>query len=1410
MPYAVTWRSDSTYALVVGSYGEVIKYDGSSLSYLSASAYRTLWDAEWKPDNSYALIVSEYGELLKFNGSFFTFISTGDSSDFYYGYPCRLSWKPDGSYVLITGRRGSSPYYCLWKYDETSFEEITLRSYPCSVDWRQDGEYALIVGYAGQVVRYDGVSLLYHSASTSYNLWDVDWKPDGSYALIISQYGEVLKFFSVLFTHHTTGDSSDFYYNERCSVDWHPFGTYALITGRRGASPYYCLWRYDGATFTRFPLRNRAWDVEWRQDGVYSLMVGDRGQVVRYDGVSLLYHSASTSYNLWDVDWKPDGSYALIISQYGEVLKFNGWMVTYDVTGDSSDFYYNERCSVDWHDSGIWCVITGRRGSSPYYCLWRYDGATFVRVTLSTMARDVAFQPGGDYCIAVGDSGHAWTYDSINLLPLATGVTADLFGVSWKPDGTYALIVGKTGTILKYDGLFFTPLDSGTSQDLKAVAWSRDGSYALIAGVSGTVLRYNGTHFTQLDSGVTQELVSIDFGTTTALIAGRTGCLLKYDGGFASVPLNTTANLQAVAWAPTGNYAIVTALEGRMWKVYFGPPEAPLGVAVAADPSILHSSDISKITVDVSNGSTPISGATVQLRSNLEGTFSPVIDLGNGTYIANYTAPFVYRMTTDRIIATASKTGFTPGLGYIDVSVKPIEDLFVSEVELIQVTENPKALIGGKKTVFCAHIESSFGARIWTELEVEYNFLSSSYVETGPSGNGVPIDPGSNRIYIPGGPALPATSVPWISGSQPPWFNWSTIGIDSTIRVTVDPFDKIGEGNEINNVMEVQMKIVESKDLRILCVPVYFPDIQQLPLNPQLNDEMDFVLATYPVAEDRFFWAQSQPFPWPGVPPVPLNPNNQAQQAEFLEWLYWRVAVPISIMAVMLGYDRAVIVIHDMGQNWGGIAIGMLRFPENRVPVLITEGAREGAVAHEIGHTYYLWHPHDIGPTVYDAKRFWVLERDYEDVVSTFMSYLPPPLWIDPGRYDSDPKEWVQLNPFVGTWRWNLFEQLKVGIDPEIVIVQGEVHNNGTINADQPWFFLQEGIPDLLSQTSGNYSIYLLDNSSQALDYFGFNVSFSYFLDLNGTLTSIETECVPFVFKVPFLSGTRTIEIRNMTGHTLVSRLVSPNKPSVNVTFPNGGETLTSGANYTITWESFDLDGDQLYFSITYSTDAGQSWLPIATGLNQTSCVWNTSYLEPGTKYHIKVIASDGVNTCEDLSDDTFTVSTGTHDLALLGIECSKTTVGTGYDLQINVTISNMGDFTEVFNVNINANTTAVSTLTNITLPSGNSTTLTFTWNTTGFAKGNYTISANATIVSGETDTADNSYIDGTVRVNMVGDVAPEYGIVDIVDIVYVAIHFGAEKGQPEYEPNADINGDGIIDIVDIVIVAIHFGETDP
>jgi hypothetical protein len=180
-----------------------------------------------------------------------------------------------------------------------------------------------------------------------------------------------------------------------------------------------------------------------------------------------------------------------------------------------------------------------------------------------------------------------------------------------------------------------------------------------------------------------------------------------------------------------------------------------------------------------------------------------------------------------------------------------------------------------------------------------------------------------------------------------------------------------------------------------------------------------------------------------------------------------------------------------------------------------------------------------------------------------------------------------------------------------------------------------------------------------------------------------------------------------------------------------------------------------------------------------------------------------------------YTVFIEHHDVAVTNVTPYKTVIGQGYSLNINVTAANQGDYEETFNITLYANTTAIATQT-ITLTSGNSTTITFTWNTTGFAKGNYTISAYASPVSNETDTADNTFTDGWVIVAMVGDITGPDGWPDgkvdmISDIRAVVKVFGVVYPNPRYNPNCDINGDGVIDLInDIRTVAKHFGDIDP
>jgi parallel beta-helix repeat protein len=164
-------------------------------------------------------------------------------------------------------------------------------------------------------------------------------------------------------------------------------------------------------------------------------------------------------------------------------------------------------------------------------------------------------------------------------------------------------------------------------------------------------------------------------------------------------------------------------------------------------------------------------------------------------------------------------------------------------------------------------------------------------------------------------------------------------------------------------------------------------------------------------------------------------------------------------------------------------------------------------------------------------------------------------------------------------------------------------------------------------------------------------------------------------------------------------------------------------------------------------------------------------------------------------------------DIALLDLTTSKTIVGQGLPVQLNVTVENQGNKVEGFAVDICLNESLFHSE-NFTLTSGNST-FTTTWNTTGFAYGNYTVSAYALPVPGETNTDDNNMTGGSVLVTIPGDINGD-GTVNILDAITLSNAFLTTPNSSNWNPNADINDDNVVNILDAIILANHFLQHYP
>lgn len=137
-----------------------------------------------------------------------------------------------------------------------------------------------------------------------------------------------------------------------------------------------------------------------------------------------------------------------------------------------------------------------------------------------------------------------------------------------------------------------------------------------------------------------------------------------------------------------------------------------------------------------------------------------------------------------------------------------------------------------------------------------------------------------------------------------------------------------------------------------------------------------------------------------------------------------------------------------------------------------------------------------------------------------------------------------------------------------------------------------------------------------------------------------------FVELLPFPANTKWVRVRH-NGVVAGEQMVSAHTPQVTLLAPNSGR-VEAGA--MINWQASDANNDPLRFTVLYSGDGGTSWRPLALHTEATSLEITAGLLHDipgGNQGMLKVIATDGINTGEDVSNSPLTAPNTPPDLML-------------------------------------------------------------------------------------------------------------------------------------------------------------------
>ncbi|OPY26552.1 MAG: hypothetical protein A4E28_02443 [Methanocella sp. PtaU1.Bin125] len=612
----------------------------------------------------------------------------------------------------------------------------------------------------------------------------------------------------------------------------------------------------------------------------------------------------------------------------------------------------------------------------------------------------------------------------------------------------------------------------------------------------------------------------------------------------------------------------------------------------------------------------------------------------------------------------------TGGDIYLARAYQPVAAMENISIQPIQAFTSHNRLVKGKNTMFMATIGSTFNMDMDVEVELwlaesdwewdgkpvagsqslrtetmgTYNFprhIVYSRTVTVPAHGEVEItipdlsEQTLSRIHTTGHGYQDEIDVitdaprPAHSGGPDYWTD------EPEYTVVIDPYDRITETNERNNVPKNgyhRMETYPSGELNILYTPFlsnedeiedYYPGgvsgstFRQLfreNISWQAENTTEFFLGVYPVGEDNIHYFASEGImlrdSYHTVDDLELNDMQQQ----------------LCDMAAENGYDRLVAMVPWDGwygghSEWWGVV-----YSSNPRACFVRMLWWDYLIAvhesyHNLGHPDEYTSAHNISASEgywFNRKRTLVGSAAPANYLHDYMDYAGYDYyWTKKSRYET------------------LMYQLRTAEDPQVLVFRCTLFQNGSAGLKP--FMIVDGIPDPQA-SEWNYRILLKDSGGKTVTEQKVYASFtkSVFGAPGSQSGTFPVDRAFITSTVNWSDNVTSIELRDREDTLIVKREVSQNAPSVELSEPVPGTVWDYGNTYKVKWTGSDIDGDPLNYSLSISPDK-ENWLPVDIDIQSTEYSFDTKTISEGT-YYFRVRATDGVLSASDVMDQSFEV----------------------------------------------------------------------------------------------------------------------------------------------------------------------------